>query len=50
MFLLTHFVAPFYYLILTKRMSAVSRVLRRSLAPSAGQIILATVLFFRRKK
>lgn len=40
-----HFVVPFYYLILTKRMSAVARVLRRSLAPSAGQIVLATALF-----
>lgn len=28
-----------------KRMSAVARVLRRSLAPSAGQIVLATALF-----
>ncbi len=41
-----HFVVPFYYLILTNRMSAVARGLRRSLAPSAGQIVLATALFF----
>lgn len=43
------FSKPFYDLIRTKRMSAAARVLRRSLAPSAGQIILATVLFSRRK-